>query len=106
MRACSTPMTMKETTMVADRKRLDKIESSLTPREIVALWVQEIAKSDSMEEYASWAVDNLSRSPLLRMLQQLKDGMPKRSGGQNESEFRELFRSEVKRGRISLSPGA
>ena len=34
-----------------NRKRLEKIEGSLTPREIVALWVEELAKFNSIDDY-------------------------------------------------------
>ena len=77
--------------MGTDQRRLDKAESSLTPKEVVALWVQELPKFDSFEDYVSWMAENSSRAPLGRMLQQVRKGIPRRSGGRGEDESRELL---------------
>src|SRR5437879_3381118 len=77
--------------MGTDQKRLDKAESSLTPREVVALWFQEVAKFDSLPDYVSWMIDDSSRAPLGRMLQQIRKGIPRRSGGRGQDESRELL---------------
>ena len=62
-----------------DNKRLDKIEALLRPREFVALWVQELAKFNSMDEYARWMSDDSSRAPLSRMIWQIKNRITKHS---------------------------
>ena len=51
-----------------NRKRLERIESSLTPKEIVALWIEDLAKFNSTEDYISWIAEDSSRSPLPKML--------------------------------------
>ena len=35
-----------------NRERLERIEALLRPREFVALWVEDLAKFNSMDEYA------------------------------------------------------
>lgn len=65
--------------MGTDEKRLDKIEALLRPREFVALWVQELAKFNSMDEYVRWMSDDSSRAPLSRMIRQIKNRITKHS---------------------------
>jgi hypothetical protein len=77
--------------MATDQRRLDKAESSLTPREVVALWVQELARFDSLEDYVFWMNDDSSRPPLGRMLQQIRKGIPRRSGVRGQDQYRELL---------------
>jgi hypothetical protein len=81
-------------------KRIEKIENSLTPREIVAWWVEGLAKFDSFEDYASWVAEDPSRAPLPKMLQQIESSIPGRSnaGGKSCSDknsSRELLRKRV-----------
>ena len=37
-----------------NRERLERIEGSLTPKEIVASLIEEFAKFDSIDDYAAW----------------------------------------------------
>ena len=77
--------------MGTDQRRLDKAESTLTPKEVAALWIQELPNFDSFEDYVFWIADDSSRAPLGRMLQQIRKGIPRHSGGRGEDGSRELL---------------
>jgi hypothetical protein len=68
-----------------NRKRIEKIENSLTPREVVALWVEGLAKFNSLEDYISWIAEDSSRAPLPKMLQQIESGIAGRPNGQGKN---------------------
>jgi hypothetical protein len=74
------------------KKRLDKAEGSLTPSEVVGIWTKELPKFDSLQEYVPWMVEDSRRSPLGRMLPQIKKGIPRGSGRLGRDESRELLR--------------
>ena len=74
------------------KKRLDKAEGSLTPAEVVAMWTKELRKFDSLQEWVLWMVEDSRRSPLGRMLPQIKKGIPRGSGRLGRDESRELLR--------------
>jgi hypothetical protein len=74
------------------KKRLDKAEGSLTPAEVVAIWTKELPKFDSLQEYVFWMVEDSRRSPLGRMLPQIKKDIPRGSGRLGRDESRELLR--------------
>jgi hypothetical protein len=81
-----------------NRKRLEKIESSLRPRELVASWIEDFAKFSSFEDYVSWVYqDRLSRAPLDKMFQQIETGITGRRDGRENSSVknsRELLRKK------------
>ena len=87
-----------------NRKRIEKIENSLTPGEVVALWVKGLAKFNSTEDYISWIAEDSSRAPLPEMLQQIESGIigrpnsqGKNSSGKNSSvELLRRLSSEVR----------
>ena len=62
--------------METHQNRLDGVEGSLTPAEVVAIWAKELSKFDSLQDYVSWMVEDSSRAPLGRMLRQIKKGIP------------------------------
>ena len=68
-----------------NRKRLERIESSLTPTEIVALWIEDLAKFNSTEDYISWIAEDSSRAPLPKMLQQIESGIIGLPNGQGKN---------------------
>ena len=77
-----------------NRKRLDKIEGSFTPKEIVASWIQDFAKLSSFEDYLSWVSEDESRMPLDKMFGQVEssitggpDGRRKNSSDKNSREI-------------------
>jgi|GEM_PF-5807416 len=78
--------------MGTDQKRLDDAEGLLTLAEIVALWVQELLKFDSLQDYVRWMTEDSSRSALGRMFRQIKKGIPRRAGRSGQDESRELLR--------------
>jgi hypothetical protein len=78
-------------------KRIEKIESSLMPREMVTLWVEDVAKFDSFEDYALWVAEDSSRAPLPKMFQQIESsilGLPAGGGKRfsDKNPSRELLR--------------
>jgi len=80
-----------------NRNRIEKIENSLTPREIIASWVEQLAKFDSIESYMLSMVEDSSPSPIHTMLQQIKSGTTRGldGPGKNSSDknsFKELLR--------------
>jgi hypothetical protein len=68
-----------------NRKRLEQVENSLTPREIVTSWVEGLTKFDSTEDYISWITEDSSRAPLPQMLQQIESGIIGRPNGQGKN---------------------
>ena len=68
-----------------NRKRLERIEISLTSREIVTLWVEGLAKFNSLEDYMSWIAEDSSRAPLSKMLQQIENGIIERANGHGKN---------------------
>jgi hypothetical protein len=66
--------------MGTHQNRLDGVEGSLTPAEVVAIWAKELSKFDSLQDYVSWMVEDSSRAALGRMLRQIKKGIPRGSG--------------------------
>lgn len=82
-----------------NRGRLEKIENSLTPKELVASWIQDFAKFDSADDYMSWIFEDVSRAPLPKMLQQLESSITKRPDGRgknssDKNSSRELLRNK------------
>ena len=82
-----------------NRRRLDKIESSLTPKEIVASWLQDLTKFDSLEDYLLWVAEDRSRAPLPKMFQQIEGSITKRPDGRgkdssDKNSSKELFRKQ------------
>ncbi len=61
--------------MDRNRNRIKKIEGALTPKEIVALSIQELTKFDTPDHCASWIAEEPSRAPLDRMRQQVQNGV-------------------------------
>ena len=55
--------------------RIKKIEGALTPKEIVALSIQELTKFDTPDHCASWIAEEPSRAPLDRMRQQVQNSV-------------------------------
>ena len=78
--------------MGTHQNRLDGVEGSLTPAEVVAIWAKELSKFDSLQDYVSWMVEDSSRAPLGRMLRQIKKGIPRGSGRRGYEESRDLLR--------------
>jgi hypothetical protein len=75
-----------------NRRRLEKIENSLRPRELVASWTEDFAKFGSFEDYASWVSQDDSRAPLNKMFGQIEssitgdpDGRRKNSSDKDSS---------------------
>ena len=71
-----------------NRQRLENAESALMPREIVASWIKELAKFDSLADYAHWVADEFNPDPLSTLLQQIQSG----SGGRTKEASRKLLR--------------
>jgi hypothetical protein len=75
-----------------NRKRLEKVERSLMPREIVASWIEEALKFESQENYALWVAEDVTRAPLDKMLRQIRDGVAQCPGYREKHSSRELVR--------------
>ncbi len=84
-----------------NRKRLEKVEISLTSREIVTLWVEGLAKFNSLEDYMSWIAEDSSRAPLPKMLQQIESDIAGRPNGQGKNSFGKNSPVELLRRRSS-----
>src|ERR1700758_873225 len=84
-----------------NRKRIEEIERSLTPREIVALWVEQLEKFDSFEDYASWVAEDPSRAPLPKIFQQIESSILGRLAGGGKSSSNNNSSRGVLRGRSS-----
>ena len=76
-----------------NRERLERIEGSLTPKEMVASLIEEFAKFDSIDNYAAWVAEDPSRLPLHRMHQQLKSGVSRHQDGRGKNSSRALPRN-------------
>ena len=75
-----------------NRKRLEKVENSLTPREVVLSWIEEALKFESLENYGLWVAEDGTRAPLDKMMRQIRDGVAQCSGYRNKHSSRELVR--------------
>ena len=75
-----------------NRKRIEKIERSLTPREIVASCIEEALKFESHENYALWVAEDVTCAPLNKMLRQIRDGVAQCPGYRDKHASRELLR--------------
>ena len=63
-------------------RRLEKVEKTLTPRDLVDLWLDELASFDSIEAYVLWlAEDSAARALPTKLLKQAVNGAPKGSRG-------------------------
>ena len=76
-----------------NRKRLEKVERSLMPREVVLSWIEEVLKFESHENYALWVAEEVTRAPLDKMLRQIRDGVAQCSGYREKHSSRELVRN-------------
>jgi hypothetical protein len=64
-----------------NKPRLDRIEASLLPQEIVCKWFDELESFDSMGEYLNFALADWSgRAPIARLLDQAHSGFDEAGG--------------------------
>ena len=56
----------------ADKRRLEKIQETLTPKEIVLLWLKEARDFGSYEEYADWVFQHTQEAPRNRVARDVK----------------------------------
>jgi hypothetical protein len=71
--------------VIRNRKRIEEAESLLSPREIFCSWLEEVQQFDSPEEYIVSLGEDLTRFPLPRMLQLVRDGIRKTAHGRNKT---------------------
>jgi hypothetical protein len=63
------------------KRRIDRIEASLLPQEIVCKWFDELESFDSMGEYLNFALADWScRGPIARLLDQAHSGFDEAGG--------------------------
>jgi len=68
-----------------NQMRLETIEKSLTPRELVNCCIEERAKFNSAADYAAWLAEDLSRAPGSRVLAQIAGDSVKGPSGTKQS---------------------
>ena len=84
--------------MTNRKQRMDKLETSLTPRQAVLLWMAEAHQFGTMEEYAqslkdlpdsAWPLPRLGNQVETSVKQSMK-GRPKEESGRSFREFASL----------------
>jgi hypothetical protein len=76
-----------------NRKRIENIEKTLTPREQLAYYIEERAKFASREEYANWLAEDPDRRPLTKILQTIASASADGSPGASKNSLAQLYSS-------------
>lgn len=77
-----------------NHKRLETIEKSLTPKELVNCCIEERAKFSSAAEYAAWLAEDLNRAPVDRVLARIASTNAEAPPGMKQSSGK-LRRQQV-----------
>jgi hypothetical protein len=81
----------------AGRRRIDKVEGSLTPRQVVLLWLEEATQFSSLREYVLSIKDQPNSAfPLFRLPDQVEQSARRAMRGKPHDEVERAVRSSVR----------
>ncbi|MCZ7662722.1 MAG: hypothetical protein M5U22_07205 [Thermoleophilia bacterium] len=80
--------------MSGKKRRLEKIEASLTPQQAVLLWMEEAHKFGSLMDYARWLVEQPEECyPLIKVPGQVQQALRAAMKGRSPEEIHQKIRS-------------